>query len=135
MEFAIEKCTELGVSNFIVFQAGRAISKGFNQKRIDKIVISAMKQSLSSWLPKVKYIGSLEEVNSSIGEKIIFDQNSTQYFNRDALARGQNQYLIFGPEGGFTPEETSLFDDSIKYKLADNRLRTETAIIKAVSLL
>ncbi len=54
LEFALEKCTELGVTNFILYKAKRSVAKEFNQKRIEKILISAMKQSLLSWLPKVK---------------------------------------------------------------------------------
>jgi 16S rRNA (uracil1498-N3)-methyltransferase len=135
LEFALEKCTELGVSNFIVFQAKRSVHKKLNLVRVEKIIIAAMKQSLLSWLPKIRNIGSLDELAHTEEEKIIFDQSSDNYFSRDKI-KAQMQYLfIFGPEGDFTLEEMNLLNQAENYKLAENRLRTETAIIKAASLL
>lgn len=134
-EFAIEKCTELGITNFIFFQADRAISKGFNQKRIEKIFISAMKQSLLSWLPRVKYVSSIKDIDLLSGEKLIFDQLATKYFESSIVKEGNDYFLLFGPEGGFSTEESSVLNSSAKFNLAGNRLRSETAIIKAASLL
>ena len=134
-EFAFEKCTELGVTNFIIYQAKRSVPKKVNQLRVEKILVAAMKQSLLSWLPKVKYINSLKELDLMKGEKIIFEQNSEDYFTRDKIKKEMDYFFIFGPEGDFTPDELNSLTSSVKYKLADNRLRTETAIIKAASLL
>lgn len=135
LEFALEKCTELGVTNFILYKAKRSVAKAFNQKRIEKILISAIKQSLLSWLPKVSYANSVEEIASLPGEKIVFEQNSNLYFDNKIVKSNKNYFLVFGPEGGFSDEEVSFLDSSAKFKLADNRLRSETAIIKAASLL
>lgn len=134
-EYAIEKCTELGITNFIFFHADRAISKTFNKKRIEKIIISAMKQSLQCYLPIVKYVDSIKDIDLLPGEKIIFDQISTENFTSSICKKEKEYLLLFGPEGGFSTEELSVLNSSAKYKLADNRLRTETAIIKAASLL
>ena len=46
-----------------------------------------------------------------------------------------NYLLIFGPEEDFAPDELNSLTSSVKYKFAENRLRTETAIIKAAALL
>jgi RsmE family RNA methyltransferase len=51
------------------------------------------------------------------------------------MDKNNPQLLIFGPEGGFSDQEIELFRDYPNYKLEENRLRTETAIIKAASLL
>ena len=134
-EFAIEKCTELGITNFIIYKAKRSIAKGINQMRTEKILISAMKQSLRSWLPKVKYFNSILDIISLPGNKLIFEQNSNLYFDNKILKHDKKYFFVFGPEGGHTDEEFSCLDTSDKYKLADNRLRTETAIMKAASLL
>jgi len=134
-EFAFEKCTELGVTNFIIYQAKRSVPKKVNLVRVEKILVAAMKQSLLSWLPKVKYINSLKELNLTKGEKIIFEQDSEVYFSRELLKPDMNYLLIFGPEGDFAPDELNSLTSSVKYKLAENRLRTETAIIKAAALL
>lgn len=135
LEFALEKCTELGVTNFILYKAKRSMAKGFNQKRIEKILISAMKQSLLSWLPKVSYANSIEEISSLLSDKIVFEQNSNLYFDHGILKSDKNYFLVFGPEGGLTDEEFSCLGASDKYKIADNRLRSETAIIKVASIL
>ncbi|NWF90308.1 MAG: 16S rRNA (uracil(1498)-N(3))-methyltransferase [Ignavibacteriaceae bacterium] len=134
-EFAIEKCTELGITNFIFFQAERAISKSFNQKRIEKILVSAMKQSLQSWCPRVRYNDSITEISLLPGEKIIFDQLAAHNFDSRNIKPEINYFFYFGPEGGFTHAELTILSESTKYKLAENRLRSETAIIKAASLL
>src|SRR3989339_2195372 len=135
LEYALEKCTELGVTNFIIYQAKRSVPKKVNLVRVEKILVAAMKQSLLSWLPKVKYINSLKELELIKGEKIIFEQDSEVYFSRELLKPDMNYLLIFGPEGDFAPDELNSLTSSVKYKLAENRLRTETAIIKAAALL
>lgn len=134
-EFAIEKCTELGITNFIFYHAKRSIKKKFNQKRIEKILISAMKQTLLSWLPKVEYAKSAKEISSLPGREIVFDQKSKDYFSRNRIKSNTSYLLLFGPEGGLTEDEMDLLSDAERYCLAENRLRTETAIIKAASLL
>ena len=135
LEFALEKCTELGLTNFIVFQAKRSVPKKLNLFRVEDILIAAMKQSLLSWLPKIRYIKSLDELAQIEGEKIIFEQCSHNYFSGDKIKKVLNYLFIFGPEGDFTLEEMNLLNKAENYKLAENRLRTETAIIKVASLL
>ncbi len=134
-EFALEKCTELGVTKFIFYHAQRSIPKKTNPPRVEKILMAAMKQSLLSWLPQWKYINSLKELELIKAEKIIFEQKSEVYFNRELLNSDKNYLFIFGPEGDFTNNELNDFKSSVKYKIAENRLRTETAIIKAASLI
>ena len=85
LEFALEKCTELGLTNFIVYQAKRSVPKKLNLVRVEKILIAAMKQSLLSWLPKIRYASSLDELARIDGEKIVFEQSSEDYFSRDKI--------------------------------------------------
>lgn len=134
-EFAIEKCTELGVTKFIFYKAKRSVPKIINQLRVEKILIAAMKQSLLSWLPQWKYTNSMKDLELIMAKKIIFEQNSEVYFSRELLKPEINYLLIFGPEGDFIIEELNELNSFEKYKLAENRLRTETAIIKAASLI
>ena len=58
-KFAIEKCVELGITNFIIFESKRTIAKGTNIKRWEKIALAAMKQSLRAYLPKIKLVKNL----------------------------------------------------------------------------
>ena len=133
-KFAIEKCVELGITNFMVFESERTVSKGMNIKRWEMIALSAMKQSLSSFKPNIQIIKSLDEVENCEGEKIIFEQNAEKefQFNNDSTI---NYYFIFGPEGGLDVNELKLSASSSIFSLGDRRLRSETAIVKVASML
>ena len=134
-EFALEKCAELGITNFIIFESKRTISRGNKTDRWNKILISAMKQSLKCYLPEIKVVNSVKEIFSLNGGKIGFEQNSSNKIGSLKIIPDVNYYFIFGPEGGLDTDELELFDPENIYNLAENRLRTETAIIKAACLL
>ena len=133
-KFAIEKCVELGIVNFIVFESERTISKGTNIKRWEKIALSAMKQSLSSFIPNIQTVKSLGEIAKLKGEKLIFEQNADKEFQFNNVS-SVDYYFVFGPEGGLTDKELILFNDKLTFSLGGRRLRSETAIIKAASML
>ncbi len=136
-EFALEKCVELGITNFIVYQADRSIAKGEKIERWMKVAQSAMKQSLRSYLPKIEFEKSLKGISNREGKKVILEQNSKINFmgflRTDEFISSEKKYFIFGPEGGLTSEELDLANNSIKLRLTGNRLRAETAIISAAS--
>ncbi len=134
-EFALEKCTELGITNFIVFESERTVSGAVKLGRWNKILLSAMKQSLRSFLPKISIADSVNNFKDMEGSKLIFEQNSEKYFNGFKNDYSTKYYFVFGPEGGFTKDEINTFDKESLFKIADNRLRTETAIIKCASFL
>ncbi len=134
-EFALEKCTELGITNFIVFESSRTVSKSNKIDRWNKIVLSAMKQSLRSYLPQISISNSLSELIKQEGEKIIFEQNAEVKFESKFINSSKKNFLIFGPEGGLSEEEISNFEGTDLFKLAENRLRAETAIVKCASVL
>jgi 16S rRNA (uracil1498-N3)-methyltransferase len=133
-EFALEKCTELGITNFIIYDSSRSLHKKEKTERWNKIVLAAMKQSLRSFLPSIK-VSSFDEIINSEGEKVLLEQNSQKHLSELKMIPSVNYNFIFGPEGGFTLNEINLFNKDYIYRLADNRLRTETAIIKSASLL
>jgi len=133
-KFAIEKCVELGVTNFIIFESKRTIAKGTNIKRWEKIALAAMKQSLRAFLPIIKLVKNLSGISELNGEKIIFEQNAERKFQFE-FEMDKKYYLIFGPEGGLTQDELNFFDADSIYSLSDHRLRSETAIVKAASLI
>ena len=135
LEFALEKCTELGITNFIIFDSSRTIHKGNRLERWNKILLSAMKQSLLSYLPDLKIVASLEEIKNLDGEKIVLEQSAVKHIEDLNIEQKKKYFFIFGPEGGLNNEEMELFNKENKYKLADNRLRTETAIIKCASII
>lgn len=133
--FAIEKLIEQGITRIFLFKARRAVAEKINIDKLNKIAIETIKQSLQSILPEIKVVSSLKELNNFKGHKIIFDQKSELKFDKKFINANEPHYFIFGPEGGLTEEETeSLLDKNI-FSLADNRLRSETAIIKVASIL
>ena len=134
-KFAIEKCVELGITNFIFYQADHSISKKFNQERIEKIVLASMKQSLRAFLPKIEAINSVTDLVKSASGIILFEQTASTILSDFKLDENKNYIFIFGPEGGFSENEFTLLKDSTKLKLTGNRLRSETAIVKAASVI
>jgi 16S rRNA (uracil1498-N3)-methyltransferase len=134
-EFILEKCTELGITKFIVFQAKRSVAKGGKVERWNKILLSAMKQSLQPYLPQISVISSLNEIKNLKGEMIVFEQGAENQFKDMTLKSDKKYYLVFGPEGGLDKLELSLFVPQEIYGLTANRLRTETAIVSAAVIL
>ncbi|GAB4146041.1 MAG: 16S rRNA (uracil(1498)-N(3))-methyltransferase [Ignavibacteriales bacterium] len=137
-EFAIEKCVELGITNFIFFQSKYSLQKKIKISRLEKIALAAMKQSLRSWKPNLEILSSLQSLFNLEGEKFIFDQNANSVFNNEFLVKnifndGKKKYLILGPEGGLTSQEISLTTNLCR--LTTNRLRSETAIISVAVIL
>jgi len=134
-EFALEKAIELGISNFIVLNSSRTVSKGTKMQRWEKIAVAAMKQSLQSYLPVISEIDSLKELLKLDGEIVVFEQNSKKQLSELKIDPAKNYYFVFGPEGGLNNQELDLFAGREIINLADNRLRAETAVIKAASIL
>ena len=135
LEFAIEKTTELGITNFIVFNSKRTITKKVKIDRLNKIALSAMKQSLNCYLPMITFYDSLSFLKGTDFATILFDQNIKNKFSNTSLKPNQKYYLLFGPEGGIDEGEILQAKNISKYNLAPNRLRTETAVVCAVSKL
>ncbi|MEP0862787.1 MAG: 16S rRNA (uracil(1498)-N(3))-methyltransferase [Ignavibacterium sp.] len=133
--FAIEKLIEQGITRIFLFKAQRTVSEKINIDKLNKIAIETIKQSLQSILPEFKVVSSLKELNKYKGNKIIFNQKSELKFDKKFINESEPHYFIFGPEGGLTEEERELLLDKNIYSLADNRLRSETAIIKAASII
>ncbi len=133
LEFALEKCTELGITNFIIFNSKRSVSKNFKLERTNKILLSAMKQSLRSYLPKLKFEKSFEELIKFTGVKVILEQNSEKHISELNILPDKKYYFIFGPEGGIDESELELLKISNSYHLTKNRLRTETAVISCAA--
>ena len=142
-EFELEKAIELGITNFIIINTERTIPKGEKLQRWNKISLAAMKQSLRTHLPKIKYLSTIEKLNSFDGEKIILDQNGKgsliDYLNTAQKDFADKKfYFIFGPEGGLSKTEISKVLNNQVLTLTSNRLRAETAVIStatAISLL
>jgi 16S rRNA (uracil1498-N3)-methyltransferase len=94
-----------------------------------------MKQSLQAFLPKVEIYDSVLKFNDLKAEKILFEQTSDSKFINQEFDLTKQYYFIFGPEGGFSQKEILEINPTLTLNLAVNRLRVETAIIKAASII
>ena len=134
-ELALEKSVELGITNFLIYSSKRSVAKGTKMERWKKITLSAMKQSLRSYLPEINEIKSLDEITNMNSEVILFEQNSEKDIKELKIKPDKKHIFVFGPEGGLDKNELNLVGEEQVYNLAENRLRSETAIIKFASVL
>ncbi|HSZ25055.1 MAG TPA: 16S rRNA (uracil(1498)-N(3))-methyltransferase [Cytophagaceae bacterium] len=136
MEWLVEKAVEIGIDEISFLLCDRSERKNINLERIEKIAVSAMKQSMNLYLPilhemipfsefaampqkEVGYIAHLAE-----GERKLF---------KTEIAEKNSVLILIGPEGDFSKNEIqlALTHHYIPVSLGENRLRTETAALAA----
>ena len=140
MEWMIEKCVEIGVEQISFILCKTSERKVISMERLDKIVISALKQSRQAWLPvlsEIMPIGKFLHASTS-SQKFIASVDETNPHHLAQIATPQKDYtVLIGPEGDFTKEEI-LSATSHGFRVASlgpNRLRTETAGLTACCIL
>ena len=137
MEWMVEKCVEMGIDAISFIQCKTSERKTMNLERLEKIAISAMKQSLQTRLPLLNEMIPFDHFIRGRNEKQKFIGHMDED-HKDHLAKiglPQSDYLVLiGPEGDFTSEELKLADQEgfVIVSLGSNRLRTETACLTAV---
>ena len=139
--FMIQKATELGVTKFVPIITDRTIVRKINYERIEKIIIEALEQSNRIKVPKVEKTQNLNLFLKNNNHKIniIFGDLNTENQNLDPKIKKENKpiCIIIGPEGDFTESEREQilnFKDIQSLKINNNILRTETAVISAISI-
>lgn len=140
MEWLVEKLTEIGINSFIPLLCQRSERREIKPERLEKIAVSAMKQSLKAVLPRIAPMTPVREVIASCtAEQKFICYCADDVEQRLLLARelrpGADVTILVGPEGDFTPHEVqAAFHAGFKpVTLGDNRLRTETAALCAAS--
>lgn len=145
--FIIEKCTELGVNNFILVQYDRCkfiINKDKLEKKLmryNKIAKEASEQSRRTSIPKVTGVIKVDSIESSSGVNILcsLDEYNVKSINKVLNSNSicDKINIVFGPEGGLTNKEEDLLV-SIGYtktSLGSNVLRTETVLLTVCSII
>ena len=135
-EWFLEKAIEIGVSSITPLICKYNERKSLNYTRLNKIAVSAMKQSLQTYLPKIEPIVNIKEYiesNQCKQKYIAHCKNFKKLHLSKIIKNRTNSSIIIGPEGGFTDNEINLAMDYnfISVSLGNNRLRTETAGIVA----
>ncbi len=133
MEWMVEKCTEIGVDGFVFFQATRSERNSLKLERLQKVAISAMKQSGQVWLPSVFWYPDWKQFPWQEFQTIFvadLEENA-----EDQLIAGPGKNLIMiGPEGDFSPDEYAEIrqHQARRVRLLPQILRTETAALFAL---
>ncbi|NND31456.1 MAG: RNA methyltransferase, partial [Saprospiraceae bacterium] len=132
-EWMVEKITELGIDAITPIVTGRSEKFRLKQDRLQKIAISALKQSGNSFLPtinKVTHFGEVIPLLTNYNNKFIAHCQTEGLPHLAGYSLGSHETVILiGPEGDFTLDEIDLAVKAgfTAVSLGNSRLRTETA--------
>ena len=136
-EHILQKCTELGVSNFVPLITDRTIKKDFNIERARKIVQEAAEQCGRSNIPHVREPLHIEKALEEYKDHLTLFVAHKGHKNSEQLKDGGKYGVLIGPEGGWSENEQEIFArlDYPGIDLGDFTLRAETAAVVATSKL
>ena len=137
--FMIQKATELGVTKFLPIIFDRTIVRKVNEERLEKVIIEAAEQSNRINVPTIERPQSLDLFLKDSKVDLIFTDLNTKNRKIDLDQLTSNPTcVIIGPEGDFSEEEREKilkFRRVQPIKINDNILRSETAVISALSII
>lgn len=136
MEWMVEKCTEIGVDEITPLLCRFSERKQIRTDRLEKIVLSAAKQSLTPYLPKLNELTDYDTFVRQATEETKFIAHCYKEEKRelkDEIKRGKSVLVLIGPEGDFSEQEVeeALALGFVPVSLGNSRLRTETAGVVA----
>lgn len=146
-EWFAEKATEIGFDELTFLDCQFSERRVVKEERVDKILVSAMKQSHKAWKPTLNNMVRFREfiTQEREGDKFIchcYDENDIEDggakpFLFDVIREGVPTTVLVGPEGDFSVEEVRLaLQNGYKsVSLGRSRLRTETAALVAVHMM
>ena len=135
--FMIQKATELGVTKFIPIIFERTIVRKINKERFEKIVIEASEQSNRINVPLIEPTQNLDNLLKNSMDLIFTDLNSSNTELDKSKFTNKPVCIIIGPEGDFSEAERTKilsFKGVQPFKINENILRSETAVISAISI-
>ncbi len=136
-EWFLEKATEIGIDQIIPIECERSERRTCKTERGNKVIESAMKQSLKAFHPRLDELTRLTDVLGMpfSGGKFIAhcEAGADRRLLRDRVKRGGDTLILIGPEGDFSPTEIEAARKAgfIEVSLGTSRLRTETAALAA----
>lgn len=137
-EWFLEKATEIGISEITPIYCNNSERKKIKPERFEKIIQSAMKQSLNAFLPRlnppVTFSEFIKNMSKSSFEKFIAHcETGEKKSLKSSLQSGKDVLILIGPEGDFDSSEieTALKNKFLPVSLGESRLRTETAAVVA----
>jgi len=136
--FMIQKATELGVTKFLPVIFERTIVRKINKERLEKVIIEAAEQSNRITVPIIEEPQSLKNFLSNDLDLIFTDLNTANTKIDLTKLTTKPTCVIIGPEGDFSEverEEILKFNGVQPIKINENILRSETAVISALSII
>ncbi len=152
LEWFLEKATEIGIDEITPIICKHSERKFIKEERLEKVIVSAMKQSLKFQLPKLNkaisfsgfikhdfdgqlFIAHCEETaKKSLKNELHFDTSINSAQANHSMTNSKKITMLIGPEGDFSTNEiaTAIKRNFVPVSLGESRLRTETAGIVAV---
>jgi len=136
--FMIQKATELGVTKFLPIIFDRTVVRKINKERLEKVIIEAAEQSNLINVPSIEEPKSLKKFLDDKKMDLIFTDLNSKTNKLDLKKLTNNpSCIIVGPEGDFSEterEEILSYNGVQAIKINENILRSETAVISALSI-
>lgn len=135
-EWFLEKATEIGIDEITPLICERSERKDLKTDRLNKVITSAVKQSIKAYHPKLNepmrfkdFIASAYSPHKFIAHCI----DSEKFSLKDKIVLNSNYLVVIGPEGDFSPMELTIATNAgfLPIGLGSSRLRTETAALEA----
>ncbi len=141
IEWFVEKSTEFGIDRITLLSCQHSERTFIKTDRLEKVALSAMKQSLKAYLPVITPLTPFNELVQSADEANRFiahvDEGNPLHLQEAARHLKGSHLVLIGPEGDFSTEELRLATSAgfVKVSLGGSRLRTETAALAACHIL
>lgn len=136
LEWFVEKATEIGIDEITPIICRFSERKMVKDERLEKIIVSAAKQSVKAYFPKLNQQCSFDELlkNHQASQKFIahcYEQDKRLL--QTEITKSSDVLILIGPEGDFSEEEVqkAVALGFIPVSLGESRLRTETAGVVA----
>jgi 16S rRNA (uracil1498-N3)-methyltransferase len=136
--FMIQKATELGVTKFLPIIFDRTIVRKINKERLEKVIIEAAEQSNRINIPVIEQPQNLKSFLKNDMDLIFTDLNASNKKIDLKMITANPICVIIGPEGDFSElerQEILKFKGVQPIKINENILRSETAVISALSII
>lgn len=139
LEWFLEKATEIGIDEVSLIDCKNTERTVVKAERLNKVAVSAIKQSLKAYLPIIHEMVDIKKFIASTaqfkGQKFIAHcyKNEQKPHLKELYKKGEPVLVLIGPEGDFTMEEVKMTLDNgyQQISLGSSRLRTETAALYA----
>lgn len=138
IEWLLEKAVEIGIDEITLLHCQRSERDTVRLDRLEKVLVSAMKQSLRAHLPKLNQLIRFQQFIKTVKAEqrfIAWCADTPMPHLKTLVQAGKSTLVLIGPEGDFSPEEVRLAAENgfTGVSLGAARLRTETAGLLAVS--